>query len=97
MSRYSIQPIRLEKVRTYPLAKRQSKVTVREFGQAIGGEAAGRQGKGKTKEGFFPAGPESSIASLRMTTGGNRGTEKSDAEARRETQRVAGVCDYRAA
>ena len=83
MSRYSIQPISLEKVRTYPLAGRKSKVTVREFGRAIGGEAARKQGKGKTKEGFFPARPESGIASLRMTTGGNRGKEKTNAEARR--------------
>ena len=33
MSIYKIEPLRLEKIRTYPLEKRRSKVSVREFGQ----------------------------------------------------------------
>ena len=43
MSRYSIQPISLEKVRTYPLAGRKSKVTVREFGWPVGRGASVRE------------------------------------------------------
>lgn len=35
MSRYSIEPLRLDGLRTYPLAKRKSKVTVRDFARAV--------------------------------------------------------------
>jgi len=43
MSRYPIQPISLEKVRTYPLAGRKSKVTVRVFGRPVGRGASVRE------------------------------------------------------
>ncbi len=33
MSIYELEPLSLEKVRTYPLAKRKSKVSVQDFGQ----------------------------------------------------------------
>ena len=43
MSRYETKPISLEKVRTYPLAGRKSKVTVREFGRPVGRGASVRE------------------------------------------------------
>ena len=43
MGRYTLEPISLEKVRTYPLAGRKSKVTVREFGRVVGRGASVRE------------------------------------------------------
>ncbi len=53
MSIYKTKPQRLDKIRTYALARRKSKVTVREFARAV--DASGRNAEGWRK--FFDALP----------------------------------------
>ncbi len=43
MSIYELAPLSLQRIRTYPLAKRKSKVTVRDFGQPVGRGASVRK------------------------------------------------------
>lgn len=53
---YNIQPLALEKVRTYPLAHRKNKVSVRDFARPLGPDARGRK-PGVTLRAFFQALP----------------------------------------